>query len=81
MAIMLELPSEEEQRLRQRAEMAGQDVTTYLLTGMGMRIVVPPPLTDAEWEELADEIGNIAPTDAPLLTDYDVSREAMYEGR
>ena len=81
MAIMLELPLEEEQRLRQRAEIAGQDVTTYLLTGVGIRISMPQPLTNAEWESLADEAAGIVPSDVPPLSDYAVSREAMYEGR
>lgn len=78
MAITLELPPEEEQRLRRRAEMAGQDVTTYLLQHIGLKSV-PPPLSNEEWEKLADELADTAPPDAPLLSDYAVSREGIYE--
>jgi len=77
MAITLELPPEEEQNLRRRAEMAGQDVTTYLLQNVGLG-AVPPPLSDEEWERLADELADTAPPDAPLLSDYAVSREGIY---
>ena len=80
MAITIELPPEEEQRLRQRAELAGQDVGTYLLRNAGLAIV-PPPLADEEWEALLDEIGDTVPPDATLLSDYAVSREGMYEER
>lgn len=78
MAITLELPPEQEQSLRRRAELAGQDVTTFLLQQVGLR-VVPPPLSDEEWEKLADELAGTAPADAPLLSDYAVSREGIYE--
>lgn len=77
MAITLELPPEEEQSLRERAEMAGQDVTTYLLRHLGLR-TAPPPLSDEEWEKLADELADTAPADAPLLSGYAVSREGIY---
>ncbi len=76
MAITLDLPPEKEQILRRRAELAGQDVTEYLLQGVGLRST--PPLSNGEWERLADELADIAPPDAPLLSDYDVSREGIY---
>ncbi len=76
MAITIELPPEEEQRLRLRAEAAGQDVTTYLLRHVGLR-VAPPPLADEEWEALLDEFGDTAPPDAPPLSDHAVSREGI----
>ncbi len=78
MAITLELPPEEEQSLRRRAEIAGQDVTTYLLQQVGLKTAFTP-LSDEEWEKLADELADTAPTDAPLLSDYAVSREGIYE--
>lgn len=77
MAITLELPPEEEQSLRHRAELAGQDVTMYLLRHVGLRAALPP-LSDEEWERLADELADTAPLDAPLLSDYAVSREGIY---
>lgn len=78
MAITLELPPEEEQSLRRRAEMAGQDVTTYLLQQVGLRTTFSP-LSNEEWERLLDEMADTAPPDAPLLSDYAVSREGIYE--
>ena len=77
MAITLELPPEEEQSLRPRAEMAGQDVETYLLQNLGLRPVTPP-LSNEEWEKLVDDLADTAPADAPLLSDYAVSREGIY---
>jgi uncharacterized protein (DUF1778 family) len=77
MAITLELPPEEEQSLRRRAEMAGQDVTTYLLQSIGLRIA-PPSLSDAEWERLADEAADLIDPSIPPLSDYAVSREGIY---
>ena len=77
MAITLELPPEEEQHLRRRAEMAGQDVTTYLLRNLGLRIA-PPPLSDEEWERLADEAADLVDPSVPPLSDYAVSREGSY---
>ena len=82
MTITLEFPTEAAEILRRQAERAGKELSVYVQdTMVSMIVPVHPPLTDEEWERLADEIGDIAPTDAPLLTDYDVSREAMYEGR
>ncbi len=80
MAITLELPPEEEQSLRRRAEMAGQDVMTYLLQQVGMR-AVPPPLSDEEWEQLADEAADLVDPSVPPLSDYAVSREGIYQER
>jgi len=80
MAITLELPPEQEQSLRRRAELAGQDVAEYLLRGVGL-MTLPPPLSNEEWERLADELADTAPPDAPLLSDYDVSREGIYRDR
>lgn len=77
MAITLDLPPEKEQILRRRAELAGQDVTEYLLQGVGLK-APPPPLSDEEWERLVDELADTFPPDAPLLSDYDVSREGIY---
>ncbi len=78
MAITLELPPEEEQNLRRRAEIAGHDVTTYLLRHLGLR-TVPPPLSDEEWERLADEAADLVDPSIPPLSDYAVSREGIYE--
>ena len=77
MTITLELPPEEEQHLRRRAEMAGQDVTTYLLQQVGLRIT-PPLLSDEEWESLADEAADLVDPSVPPLSDYAVSREGIY---
>ncbi len=77
MAITVDLPPDKEQILRRRAELAGQDVTDYLLQGVGLR-AAPPPLSDEEWERLADELAGTVPADVPLLSDYDVSREGIY---
>ncbi len=78
MAITLELPPEEEQSLRQRAEMAGQDVTDYLLNGVGLRPVPLPPLSEEEWERLAEEAMDLIDPSVPPLSDYAVSREGIY---
>lgn len=78
MAITLELPPEEEQSLRRRAQMAGQDITDFLLNAAGLRPeFVPLPID--KWMTLLDELADTAPPDAPLLSDYAVSREGLYE--
>ena len=79
MAITLDLPPDKEQILRRRAELAGQDVTDYLLQGVGLWAAPPrSPISDEEWERLVDELADTFPPDAPLLSDYDVSREGIY---
>lgn len=78
MAITLELPPEEEQSLRRRAEIAGQDVTDYLLNGVGLRTVSPPLLSEEEWERLAEEAMDFIDPSVPPLSDYAVSREGIY---
>jgi len=77
MAITLDLPPDKEQLLRRRAELAGQDVADYLLQGVGL-MTLPPPLSNEEWERLVDELADTVPPDAPLFSDYDVSREGIY---
>ena len=79
MSIMLELPPEEEQNLRQQAELAGRDVNDYL------REILREKATSAfskpsreDWEKMLDEFGNTAPPNAPLLSDFAVSRESIY---
>lgn len=76
MAITLELPMEEEQSLRRRAEDAGQDVTTYMLEHVGLRTV--PPLSDEEWERLAEEAMDLIDPSIPPLSNYSMSREGIY---
>ncbi len=77
MAITLELPPEEERLLRQRAEMVGQDVTTYVLHHVGLR-PTPPSLSEEEWERLAEEAMDLIDPSLPPLSDYAVSREGIY---
>ena len=79
MAITLELPPEEEKNLRRQAEMAGQDVTNYLLNGAGFR-TAPPALSEEEWERLANEAMDLVDPSLPPLNDYAVSREGIYGG-
>ncbi len=82
MSITLELPLEEEQSLRRQAELAGRDVNEYLREIVREKVFLSPAsLTDEEWERLADEAADIVPSSVPPLSDYAVSREAMYEGR
>lgn len=78
MAIMLELPPEEEQSLRRQAEMAGQNITEYLLNGAGFRAAAPPSLLDEEWERLAEEAMDMVDPQIPPLSSYAVSREGIY---
>jgi hypothetical protein len=80
MAITLELPLEEEQSLRRRAEMAGQNVTDYLLNGVGLRVLSPTPLSEEQWERLANEAMDLVDPSLPPLSDYAVSREGIYGG-
>ena len=77
MAITLELPPEEEQNLRRQAEMAGQDVTNYLLSGAGFR-TASSTLSEEEWERLANEAMDLVDPSLPPLSDYAVSREGIY---
>ena len=82
MTVTIDLAPEEEQNLRQQAEMAGQDVQDYLREIVRARTwVARPRLSPEEWEKLADEAASIVPDDVPPLSDYAVSRAAMYEGR
>ena len=82
MTITLDLPVDEEQRLRQQAEMAGKDMSAYVQDVVRSVIIShPPPLTDDEWEALLHELADTAPPDAPLLSDYAVSREGIYAER
>jgi len=76
-AIIINLPPEEEQSLRHRAELAGQDVGTYLLRNAGLKIA-PPLLSDEEWERLADEAADLVNPTFPPLSDYAVAREGIY---
>ena len=78
MAITLELPPEEEQNLRRQAEMAGQNITDYLLNGAGLRGAAPLALSDEEWERLAEEAMDLIDPHLPPLSDYAVSREDIY---
>ena len=78
MAITLELRPEEEQSLRRRAEMAGQEITDYLLSGVGLRVLSPAPLSDEEWDRLADEAMDLINPSLAPLSDYAVSREGIY---
>ncbi len=78
MAITLELPPEEEQILRRQAEMAGQNITDYLLNGAGLRGAAPLALSDEEWERLVEEAMDLVDPHLPSLSDYAVSREGIY---
>ena len=79
MAITLDLPPDKEQILRRRAELAGQDVTDYLLQGVGLWAAPPrSPISDEEWERLADEAADLVDPSIPPLSDYAVSREGIY---
>lgn len=80
MAITLELPLEEEQSLRRQAEIAGRDVGDYLRE-IVRREARPSGIlvSGEERERLLDEFGETAPPGAPLLSDYAVSREGIYE--
>lgn len=76
MTITLDLPPEEGQNLRWQAELVGKDVSAYGRETMRSMIVSKlPPLTNAEWEKMLDELADTAP---PLLSDYAVSREGIY---
>ena len=65
MTVTIDLAPEEEQNLRRRAEMAGQDVGTYLVRSVGIGLAPSPPVSNEEWEKFLDEFGD---TDAPLLS-------------
>ena len=80
MAITLDLPPEKEHIIRRRAELAGQDVAEYLLRGVGL-MTPPPPLSNEEWERLADEAADLVDPSIPPLSDYAVSREGIYGDR
>ena len=86
MAITLELPPEEEQRLQRQAEMAGQDVTDYLREILRRESAASSAVFAGkdwkkweDWENLLDEFGETAPAGIPPLSDYAVSREGIYE--
>ncbi len=82
MAITLDLPPEEEQTLRQQAEMTGQGVTEYLreiVREKNLTTVSRP--SHEEWKKLAQKLVKTVGPDVPPLSDYALSREGMYEGR
>lgn len=55
------------------------DKEQNLLWCADLAVMLSPP-SEKEWERLLDELGDTAPPDAPLLSDYAVSREGVYEG-
>ena len=79
MSITLELPLEEEQRLRRQAELAGRDVNDFLreIVRENTFSTFSQPSRE-EWEKMLDDFGDTAPFNAPLLSDYAVSRESIY---
>lgn len=82
MAITLDLPPEEEQTLRQQAEMTGQEVTEYLreiVRGKIQPASVRP--SHEEWKQLVQKLVKTVGPDVPPLSDYALSREGMYERR
>jgi len=82
MTITIDLAPEEEKNLQWQAELAGKDISAYVQETMRNMIVPkPPPLSNEEWEKLADEAAGIVDSSALPLSDYAVSREALYEER
>lgn len=89
MMITLELPPEIEAKLREGiarrdAESIRQLLTDALpLTVEALLRQAPQPLTEAEFETLADQLANELATylgpNAPALSDYAVSRAGIYE--
>jgi hypothetical protein len=79
MTITLEFPTEEAEILRRQAERVGKELSVYVHNTMASMIVPQrPPLTNEEWERLADEAASIVPSNVPPLSDYAVSRESIY---
>ena len=79
MSITIDLAPEEEQNLRWQAELVGKDISAYVQEAMRNMIVSKqPPIANDEWEKMLEEFGNTAPLDAPLLSEYAVSREGIY---
>ena len=89
MTITLELPLEIEVQLRESASHGNIDAVRCLLvealtpTMETLMRETPTELTDAEFEaianQLADELIACTGPNLPLLSDYAVSREGIYE--
>ena len=79
MAIVLKLPLEVEQYQRRQAELAGRDVNDYLREIVRERASSASTKPSREdWEKMLDEFGDTAPPNAPLLSDFAISRESIY---
>ena len=90
MTITLELSPDAEAQLRegvahQDAERVRQVLTGVLTPTVEALLQQPPaPLSEEGFDELADQLADAfaayLPPNAPLLSDYAVSREGIYEG-
>ena len=85
MSIELELPPELESRLRREAELAGQDVDSYIRHLLGEQLpangsVAPTEsqLSDEQWR---DQLLAWAESFPPVSHEVDDSRESIYEDR
>jgi len=82
MTVTLKLKPEVEAGLLTQAKASGMTLENYLLAMVeGAVLVKTPENTSAEERAAAFEAWSAGHRATPLLSDYAVSREAMYEGR
>lgn len=89
LTLTIELPAEVEAELRASVFRGDDERVRQLLVDALTPTVealfddIPEPTNLEEWEALADkfidEMAAVLPPDAPLLSDYAVSREGIYE--
>lgn len=85
MTLTLDLTPEEEARLQTAAARRGLNAEAFahklFAASLSALPVEQAPLSDEEWERLADELDDLVDPNVPPLSDYAVSRESFYEGR
>jgi hypothetical protein len=84
MTLTISLSPQEEARIRNEAARNGLDASEYarrlIIQSLPVEPGGLPALTDAEWENLLDELA-AGSDNLPVLPPEAYTREAIYEGR
>jgi hypothetical protein len=81
MTVTLKLKPEVEAGLLEQALASGMTLDEYLLSMVEGAVLLKAQVSSAEDRAAAFEAWSAGHRPTPLLSDYAVSREAMYEGR
>ncbi len=81
MNLVLNIPADLEEKIKKRAEQAGMDVPTYVLQTLrvsDLELAGEPPISNEQFEASINRLHEIH---AKVPSDFDDSRESIYEGR